>query len=193
MKTEITRADILDLAAYERVRPERRAAARERQRLRQVAVGPFATFTFETYDSMWLQVHEMLRAEKGGEAQIGGELSAYNPRIPKGRERVATLMFEVEDAAQRARELSRLGGIEETVRLCFGAHRIAAQPERDAERSTAEGRTSSVHFMHFPFTEDQVRAFRAGGEVTLEFTHPRYRHAAGLADDVRAELARDFA
>ena len=44
---------------------------------------------------MWLQVHEMLYIEKGGEAQIPDELNAYNPLIPQGRELIATVMFEI--------------------------------------------------------------------------------------------------
>ena len=37
---------------------------------RRVEVGPFATFYFENYATMWLQVQEMLRIEKGGAEQI---------------------------------------------------------------------------------------------------------------------------
>ncbi len=53
------------------------------------------TVLFESYDSMWLQLHEMLRVEKGGESQIPGELEAYNSLIPKGDERVATFLAGV--------------------------------------------------------------------------------------------------
>lgn len=194
MKTELTRADILSPDAYEAVRAAESARIRAVKRARRVAVGPFATFYFETFETMWLQVHEMLRAEKGGEAQLADELAAFNPLIPKGRELVATLMFEIADAARRAEELGRMGGVEDTVRMQVGDGVIAAVPERDVERSTAEGRASSVHFLHFPFTGDQVRAFgSADADVRLAITHPRYAHAAVLPPDVRAALAADFA
>ena len=193
MKHEITRADVLTMDAYERVRDERRAGVREQKRLRRVAVGPFAVFYFENYDTLWLQVHEMLRTEGGGEDQVTDELDAYNPLIPNGSELVATLMFEIPDKSVREAELGRLGGVEETIRLRVGGSLLAAVPERDQERSTAEGRTSSVHFLHFPMTPGQAAAFRSGnGDVALEIGHERYRHAAGIARDVREALATDL-
>ncbi len=195
---EITRADILPMPAYEAVRAQKRAAVRAAKKHRQIGVGPHAMFTFESYDSMWLQVHEMLRIEKGGDAQIDDELAAYNPMIPNGRELTATMLIEIENADLRARELGRLGGIEETICLRIradGAEQIvAAVPERDTERTDAEtGKASSVHFFHLPFSAAQIAAFRAeNAEVTLEITHPRYRHAAGLSNEVRHALAADF-
>ncbi|MSP21396.1 MAG: DUF3501 family protein [Alphaproteobacteria bacterium] len=194
-RRQITRADILPLPAYEAVRAQKRAEIRQQKRKRQIGVGPFATFTFETYESMWVQVHEMLRTEKGGDAQLGDELAAYNPLVPNGRELVATMMLEIENAEQRARELAKLGGIENTVRLHIGREVVVnGVPERDVERTDAEtGKASSVHFFHFPFTAAQIQAFRAeNAEVTLEIAHPRYRHAAGLPKETRQALAEDF-
>ena len=197
-RREITRADILPMQAYEAVRASKRAEMRAAKRNRQLGVGPHAMFTFESYDSMWLQVHEMLRIEKGGDAQIDDELAAYNPMIPNGRELTATMLIEIENPVLRAQELGRLGGIEETIRLRIRAdgqeHFVAAIPERDTERTDAEtGKTSSVHFFHFPFSDAQVAAFRAANaDVTLEITHPRSKHAAGLTEETRVALAADF-
>lgn len=197
-RREITRADILPLQAYEAVRAQKRTEMRSAKRNRQLGVGPHAMFTFESYESMWLQVHEVLRIEKGGDAQIDDELAAYNPMIPNGRELTATMLIEIESPVLRAQELVRLGGIEETIRLRIRAdgqeHLVPAVPERDTERTDAEtGKTSSVHFVHFPFSDAQVAAFRAANaEVTLEITHPRYKHAAGMPDEMRASLVADF-
>ena len=179
--------------AYESVRDERRADVREQKRRRRVAVGPFAAFYFENYDTLWLQVHEMLRTEGGGEDQVRDELDAYNPLIPNGSELVATLMFEIPDKAVREAELGRLGGVENTTSLRIGSSIVAAWPERDQERSTSEGRTSSVHFLHFPMTLEQSVAFGSdAGDVTLEIGHERYRHAAGIPRDVREALSKDL-
>jgi hypothetical protein len=95
-KTEILRQDILALPDYEKIRKEKQKNLLKIKTLRRVSVGPYATFYFENYDTMWYQIHEMLRIEKGGDAQIEDELSAYSPLIPKGQELVATLMFEIE-------------------------------------------------------------------------------------------------
>ena len=158
-----------------------------------MAVGPDATFYFESYDTMWFQVHEMLHVEKGGAEQVPGELEAYNPLIPKGRELVATFMIEIDDPARRARTLAELGSIEETVTLSVGGETIAAVAEADVDRTTAGGKASSVQFLHFPFTDAQVASFRApGAEAVLAVGHPRYRHMAVMPEEVRAALSQDF-
>jgi hypothetical protein len=189
----ITRADIMPLEEYSAQRKERRRKVTELKRDRRVAVGPDATFYFESYDTMWHQVHEMLFIEKGGEDQIEDELRAYNPLIPNGHELIATLMFEIEDPARRARFLSGLGGVEETVTLEFAGETVAAVPEADVDRTTADGKASSVQFLHFPFTAGQIEKFKKpGAKVTVAIAHAKYGHAAVLPETVRQALARDF-
>ncbi len=162
-KREITRDDIMAMEDYGKVRPERKRRIAELKKNRRVSVGPDATFYFESYDTMFHQVLEMLYIEKGGEDQIPDELSAYNPLIPNGRELVATLMFEIDEPDRRARVLNGLGGVEETVTLGFSGETIKAQPEQDVDRTTADGKASSVQFLHFPFTDGQVEKFRRPG------------------------------
>ena len=190
---EITRADIMDMEAYGEIRRARREEISAIKGDRRVEVGPFAAFYFENYDTMWYQIHEMLYIEKGGEAQIGDELSAYNPLIPDGGELVTTLMFEIEDEDRRKRELGRLGGVEGNVSLTVGGETIGAVAEKDVERSKPDGRTSSVHFLHFPFTPAQVASFKTeGARVVLAIGHEHYAHMAVLPERVRAALAADF-
>ena len=192
-KREITSNDLISLEQYGRERKSRRQAMVALKKQRRVEVGPFCTFHFENYDTMWHQVQEMLYIEKGGEEQIAGELSAYNPLIPKGRELVATVMFEIAEEARRRAFLAKLGGIEETVFFRFGEHTIVGRPEDDVDRTTADGKASSVQFIHFPFTDPQVDAFsRPETEVTLGFSHPQYGHMVVLPPEVRAALAQDF-
>lgn len=187
-------ADILSSADYVAVREEKRAALAESRRLRRIAVGPFAMFMFESYDTMWLQVHEMLRIEKGGDEQLAGELEAYNPLIPSGRKLVSTLMLEISDPARRGHELSQLGGIEEKIFLRVGDAMIRGMPEMDQKRTDEEGRTSSVHFLHFRFTPEQIGDFSDYAvPAVLEVGHPNYAYATELMPKTRAELARDFA
>ncbi len=194
LKTEITRDDILGPEQYNAVRAERRAAMVEQKKRRRLHVGPHATFYFENWDTMWYQIQEMLRIEKGGEAQIADELSAYNPLIPKGTGLAATLLFEIPEATRRHAELSKLGGIENTIRLRFGDHEVLAVPDDDTPRTNDAGKTSAVHFLHFPFTPEQRTAFVAGdADVTLSFGHLGYRHSAVLSPESHASLSRDFA
>ena len=192
-KHEITRADILPMDRYAAVREERRARLREVKKHRRVEVGPTAAFYFENRGTMWMQIHEMLYIEKGGEEQIASELAAYNPLVPKGSELVATLMFEIDEKGRREAVLSRLGGVEHTVTLSFADETIKAVAEEDVERSTQAGRASSVHFLHFPFTAEQIEKFReAGTPVTLGVGHDGYPHMARLGEATRRALAEDF-
>ena len=194
MKTEITRDDIMDMGEYTAQRKEMRRALTERKKHRRVEVGPFATFYFENYDTMWHQVHEMLYIEKGGEDQIADELTAYNPLIPNGTELVATVMFEIDDPIRRANALGRLGGVEETMFIRVGDSQVDAVPEADVDRTTADGKASSVQFVHFPFTAGQIAAFRdPATQVILGIGHENYAHMAVMADATKAALAEDFA
>ena len=120
---KITQDDILSAGEYDQQRKSLKANLIPMKKLRRVEVGPFATFYFENYATMWLQVQEMLRIEKGGEEQIVGELEAYNPLIPQGQELIATMMLEIEDAGRRDAALRTLGGIEESVFLEIGKTR----------------------------------------------------------------------
>ncbi len=190
---ELVAADIMPPAEYSRQRTELRRKIAAMKRNRRVEVGPYVTFYFESYDTMWLQVHEMVHIEKGGAEQVPGELEAYNPLIPKGAELVATFMIEIDDPARRQRVLGTLGGIEETAFIRIGGDTIHARAEADQDRTTEEGKASSVQFVHFDFTPGQIRAFRQPGtQVILGLEHSNYGHMAVLPEAVRAELAQDF-
>jgi len=189
----IVETDIVSPEIYARERDVRRRALIPIKRNRRVEVGPFATFYFENYDTMLAQVHEMLHIEKGGKEQLAGELETYNPLIPQGAELIATLMLEIDEPARRAANLLKLAGIEESVYLSVGSHRVAAQPADYEDRTTEDGKTSSVHWVRFPFTREQIAAFKSATEpVILGLTHPNYGHMAIMPPDIRAELAKDF-
>jgi len=193
-KPNITAADILAEDAYEAVRADKRAVIIAAKRDRRVAVGPDATFYFESRDTMWLQIQEMLRTEKGGAEQLKDELAAYDPMVPKGRNLSATFMIEIADEARRDRTLRTLGNIDQTISLSFEGETIMATADDDVARTDEDGRASSVHFLFFHFSDVQVEKFRKPGcEVTLSIGHDNYRHMAGLSPASRAALAADFA
>ena len=191
---QITRADIMEMAEYGKIRKESRRKVTEMKKDRRIHIGPDATFYFESFGTMWHQVHEMLFIEKGGEDQIADELAAYNPMIPNGRELVATLMFEIDDPVRRAKFLAGLGGVEETISLRFAGEVIQGVPEADIDRTSAEGKASSIQFLHFPFTDAQVKKFQTPGtEVQIAIGHAKYGHIAILSEATHAALAGDFA
>jgi hypothetical protein len=190
---EISAADIVDMARYAQERKQRRSEIMEIKRNRRLAVGPNATVHFECFETMLYQVHEMLYTERGGEEQLADELSAYNPLIPKGNEVVATIMFEVEDPVARDRLLRDLGGVENHFFMEVDGETVRGEPEGDVERTKADGKASSVHFVHFHFTPEQIAKFRnQGARVTFGIDHPAYGHVAILPEPTRAALATDF-
>jgi hypothetical protein len=191
---KITQADIIPYEKYAAERAQFRKAIIPMKKNRRMEVGPFATFYFENYDTMLMQVQEMLHIEKGGIEQIGGELEAYNPLIPQGSELIATLMLEIENVELRNRELFRLAGIEESVYIEMEQQRIAATPTEYDDRTTPDGKTSSVHWVRFTFTPQQIAKFKNPAiPAILGVAHPAYGHMAVIPPDVRAELSRDFA
>ncbi|MGO9486048.1 MAG: DUF3501 family protein [Rhodomicrobium sp.] len=193
MKHEIAAADILPIEAYERVREEKRRVIRDIKANRRVAVGPYATFYFENYDTLWLQVQEMLRIEKGGAAQLADELEAYNPMVPKGNELTATMMFEIENPERRRQVLAQLGGVERMMELRCGGEAVKGEIQQDLEYTTPDGKVSAVLFLHFRFASGQAEKFFApGAEIAVAVTHPEYSHIAIVPAAVKAELAKDI-
>jgi len=189
----IVEGDIIPAETYARERDARRRALIPVKRNRRVEVGPYATFYFENYDTMLAQVQEMLHIEKGGKEQLAGELEVYNPLIPQGSELIATLMLEIDEPARRAATLLKLAGIEESVYLSVGSHQIEARPADYEDRTTEDGKTSSVHWVRFSFTREQIAAFKNPAQpVVLGLTHENYGHMAVVSPAVRAELAKDF-
>ena len=192
-KRRIESADIMPLQDYVLRRKELRQARIAAKQARRLQVGPYATVLFENYASMLAQVQEMLYIEKGGDEQLVEEMAAYNPMIPQGSELTATMLLEIEDADQRARVLATLGRIEDHVAFRIGEDRVPGIADEDLERTNAAGKTSAVHFFHFPFTAAQIAAFRAPGtQIMFEIAHPNYGHIAIVSDAMREELAADF-
>ena len=191
-KREIQKEDIIPLDVYTEKRRELRKSIVDYKKNRRVALGPYATFYFESYETMLAQVQEMLYIEKGGDEQLQDELSAYNPLIPNGKELTATLMFEIDNPISRAAFLGKVGGIEETVFMKINGEKIKAVPEEDVDRTSAEGKASSVQFIHFNFTDDQIEKFQSNSsEIELGIDHKEYSHSTKLSKENIASLSAD--
>jgi hypothetical protein len=189
----IEKADLLDPDVYEKNRRQMRKELVEFKKDRRVPLGPYATFYFECYETMLAQVQEMLHIEKGGEDQLKDELIAYNPLIPNGRELVSTLMFEIDNPVTRAAFLGKLGGVEENVFIKIDDDLIYGKPEIDVDRTSADGKASSVQFIHFELTSDQILKFK-GNNVSIELgiDHKEYSHTTKLSESTIKALSSDF-
>ena len=192
-KKEIQKNDIMSLDIYTKQRRELRKNIVEFKKYRRISLGPYATFYFESYETMLSQVQEMLYIEKGGEEQLEDELAAYNPLIPKGKELVATLMFEIDNPVSRATFLGKVGGIEEKVFMKIDKDVVKAIPEKDVDRTSAEGKASSVQFIHFKFNDQQIEKFKsASKEIELGIDHQEYSHTTKLTNITLNSLLADF-
>jgi hypothetical protein len=155
----VTASDIMALVAYSEARPSLQRLRLALKKKRRVDIGPNASVTFQNYDLVWLQIHEMLFIEKGGEKQVPEEISAYSPLIPQGSELVLVAMFGWSNAETRDMRLSELGHVENTFQLVFDRFRVNAVARNDdgIERTLPSGKTSAVHFLVFKFTPEEVR------------------------------------
>ena len=159
-KRFIEKEDLIIFEEYAKNRKKIRKDLIEFKKNRRVSIGPYATFYFESFETMLAQVQEMLHIEKGGDEQLKDELNAYNPLIPNGKELVATLMFEIDDPILRSNFLGKVGGIEEKVYMQVGKEKILAISEKDLDRTSADGKASSVQFVHFNFSSEQIKKFK---------------------------------
>ena len=192
-KKEIVKEDIMPLDVYTKNRKELRKSIVNFKKDRRIALGPYATFYFESYETMLAQVQEMLYIEKGGDEQLKDELIAYNPLIPNGKELTATLMFEIDNPVSRAAFLSKVGGIEEKVFIKINGETIKAISEEDVDRTSAEGKASSVQFIHFKFNDEQIQKFKSNGaEVEIGIDHKEYSHTTKINAANLSSLSADF-
>ena len=190
---EVTKADLIPADEYAKNRKAYRKEIVSYKKDRRISLGPYANFYFESYETMKAQIQEMLHIEKGGDEQLKDELAAYNPLIPKGNELVATLMFEIDNPLSRSEFLNKVGGIEEKVFIKIGDEKIKSIPEQDVDRTSAEGKASSVQFIHFQFTNEQVKKFKdLSNEIIIGIEHKMYSHTVKLTENNVKALSLDF-
>ena len=192
-KKEIQKQDIMPLDVYIKNRKELRKNIVSFKKDRRIALGPYATFYFESYETMLAQVQEMLYIEKGGDEQLKDELEAYNPLIPNGKELTATLMFEIDNPVSRSAFLSKVGGIVEKVFIKIDGEIVKAVPENDVDRTSADGKASSVQFIHFELTDEQIQKFKSKNiDIELGIDHNEYSHTTKLSLENINSLSADF-
>ena len=192
-KRIIQKEDIMPLNIYTSQRRELRRKILDFKKNRRVQLGPYATFYFESFETMLAQVQEMLYIEKGGDEQLKDELTAYNPLVPNGKELTATLMFEIDNPVSRAAFLGKVGGIEKKVYMKIDGELVKAVPEEDVDRTSAEGKASSVQFIHFKFNDNQIKKFKSSlSQIELGIDHNEYSHFTKLNEETITALVSDF-
>ena len=192
-KRQIEKEDLIPEDIYAESRKQIRKDLIGFKKDRRIALGPYATFYFESFETMLAQVQEMLYIEKGGDEQLKDELIAYNPLIPKGKELIATLMFEIDNPVSRALFLGKVGGIEEKIFMKIDDEFVKAVPEKDVDRTSAEGKASSVQFIHFELSDKQIDKFKlVNTSIEIGIDHKEYAHATKLTESNIKSLSADF-
>ena len=192
-KKQIEKEDLIAADIYAENRKQIRKDLVEFKKDRRIALGPYATFYFESFETMVAQIQEMLHIEKGGDEQLKDELIAYNPLVPNGKELTATLMFEIDNPISRGAFLGKVGGIEKKIFMKIDNEIVKALPEDDVDRTSTEGKASSVQFVHFKLNDDQINKFRLdGANIELGIDHKEYVHTTKLTEDNVKSLSADF-
>jgi len=189
----IAAGEILSKEEYERRRPEIRRNVMNLKARRRVPLGDNATVHFETRDTMYYQVHEMLRAEDSWQrpGAVEDELDAYNPLIPQGGALKATLMFEYQETEERSRCLEELRGVERHLWLEIGdSEPVLAVFD---EVRVRPARISAVQYMIWPIDEHRLGLLQNDGAVVkIRVDHPKYRAVTVLGEETRREIAGDL-
>ena len=190
---KIESSDLLEYSTYAKERRSIRKEVVQMKKNRRVELGPHSTFYFENFFTMKAQIQEMLYIEKGGDEQLKDELEAYNPLVPQGSELVATYMFEIDNPITRKKVLSSLGNVENKLFISINGTKLYAAPEEDVARTDNSGKTSSVHFIHFKFSDKQVEEFKnSSSKIEIGTDHDNYLHSTVLSKEVKEALAKDF-
>ena len=189
----IEKSDILSRDEYKSKRKRLREEMVLRKKFRRVDIGPYVTMYFENKDTIIHQINEMVYIEDGGEEQIDDEILAYKSLVPNGQELIATVMIEIDSPIKRAEFLAKMGGFEENISIKIGDQVIKGNAELDGDRTTADGKASSVQFVHFEFEEEAIQIIKNHMEnVSISINHPNYKHSSILNIDTVKELVKDF-
>ena len=193
--SKITRESLYSLEEYSKKRQQFRKDVMEHKKRRRLALGENITLFFESELTMRYQIQEMLRAERiFDEAGILEEIQAYSPMIPTGSNLKATMFIEFEEESERKKALQKLIGVEDRVFMKVGENkRTFAIADEDLDRENDE-KTSSVHFLRFEFSPDEVSRIKQGDKFTVGIDHDGYEDISQeIPVATKDELAQDFA
>ncbi len=190
---EIKINEIIPNEEYGKHRKNRRKEMIIFKKNRRLDIGPVVSLYFESRSTMLYQIQEMAFVEQISNKELQIELDSYNPLVPNGKELIATMMIEIDDPLRRKNFLSRLAGIEEKVKITIADSILFAEAEKDIDRTTADGKTSAVHFLHFKFTNELIEKFKNYKNlIQIGIEHDSYGHLTIVSDEIRKSLVEEF-
>lgn len=191
--TPVALDQLLGYEEWERLRPILRPLFIADKETRRLAVGPHLTLLFESVQSVWYQVQEMVRVERITDPHlVQHELETYNELLPKPGELSATMFVEYADPAERDAALRKLVGLEQHLWLQLGEKRT---PARFAEAQIGEKQVSAVQFVRFPVdveTAGRLVALAEEGRVRIVCDHPALPSEGVIRPVLARALAREL-
>jgi len=71
--------------------------------------------------------------------------------------------------------------------------KIYAIPEMDVDRTSDDGKASSVQFIHFKFSDDQINKFKdQNNSIEVGIDHKEYSHTTKFSEENIKALSADF-
>ena len=190
----IKETEILSRSTYLDKRKSLRENMVSRKKFRRIDIGPYITIYFENKDTIIHQINEMVFIENGGKEQVKDEIAAYKSLVPNGKELVATVMVEIDNPIKRADFLGKMGGFEEKIDIKINNIKVKGIAELDGDRTTADGKASSVQFVHFEFNDENINNIKKNKDkVSISIEHENYKHSTILNISTVEELIKDFA
>ena len=190
----LTKESLWGLEEYSDRREQFRQEVLEYKKVRRIQLGEHVYLMFEDETTIKYQIQEMLRIEKIFDSSgIQDELDAYNPLIPDGDNLKCTMLIQYEDPEERKEWLSKLVGVEDKVWLQIGDNeKVFPIADEDIER-TREEKTSSVHFLRYQLSAEQIAALESGAPLRAGVAHHAYScDDITIQDDVRRSLLGDL-
>ncbi len=187
----VTLQDVMGLERYEAQRDDIRRRTIALKKHRRIGVGDCVTFVFENHDTVFFQVHEMMRAERTTDLDaIREELEVYNAMLPAPGGFSATMLIEITQEDEIEPRLLELLGIDECVSMEIGEQRVAGEFEPGRSR---EDRLSAVQYVRFNLSPGAVEAFVDESQaVNLRIDHANYVACTAIDGEARRSLATDL-
>ncbi len=181
-------SNIIEPAAYARVRLHYLRLMVELKRHRRCRVAPHVVLLFENRETVLFQIHEVLHHEGFSAGRIAEEIAHYGCLIPEpGELRISAMVDggDREHGLEAIASLRRSGGITLESRTLSCGSTLACEGDDDEE--------DAVQYLELcpsPSMESLIRSQSAPVQITFECGG--VRHTTSIGRGLRAQLAQDL-
>lgn len=186
-------SSLLNIVDYEKIRDQYRKDIIDYKKNRRVFLGPQISMVFENLKTIKFQIQEMMRAERMiRDQEIEQEIDIYKTLLPSPNELSATLFIEITEEGRIRQDLHQFIGMtdNQSLVLVIGSVQVVAvfEPGR-----SEEDKISSVHYIRFPFSPDQLNLFRNTSiPAFFRISHKSYVHEFAIPSAMRTSLIEDL-